>query len=183
MDILTDRTYKIIDKYYTPGTALYETLTVHSMKVREKAFECINRRGLEIDKDFVAEAAMLHDIGILRCDAPDIYCTGNLPYICHGIEGRAILEAEGLPRHALVCERHTGSGLSVDDIISQELPLPHRDMLPISLEEKLICYADKFFSKSGDIREEKTIERVIHSMAKHGDTALARFMELHRIFG
>lgn len=174
---------EIIEKYYVPSSPLYETLTVHSEMVRRKAFECISRRGLQVDSDFVAEAAMLHDIGIFRCDAPDIYCEGELPYICHGVEGCRILGEEGLLRHALVCERHTGAGLSVDDIINQSLPLPHRNMLPVSLEEKLICYADKFYSKSGDIRQEKELDRVIASMSRHGEDTLRRFMVLHEMFG
>ncbi len=173
----------IIKKYYKPGTPLYETLVIHSAKVRDKALECIDRRGIEVNRDFVASAAMLHDIGIFRCDAPDIFCTGDLPYICHGIEGRKILEAEHLPRHALVCERHTGSGLTVEDIIRQNLPLPHRDMTPQTLEEKLICYADKFYSKSGDIRTEKSFDRVLRSMERHGADTLARFLTLHSLFG
>lgn len=174
---------EIIRKYYTPGTPLYDTLIAHSEKVRDKALECIRRRSLEVDIDFVAEAAMLHDIGIFRCNAPDIYCVGDLPYICHGIEGSKILEAEGLPRHALVCERHTGAGLTVEDIRGQHLPLPLRDMTPLSTEEKVICYADKFYSKSGDIRQEKPLEKVISSMRRHGDDTLRRFLELHAMFG
>lgn len=175
--------YEIIDKYYKPGTPLYETLTVHSEMVKRKALECISRRGLQVDTDFVAEAAMLHDIGIFRCDAPDIYCEGELPYICHGMEGCRILGEEGLLRHALVCERHTGAGLTVDDIVNQSLPLPHRDMLPVTMEEKLICYADKFYSKSGDIREEKSLERVVALMKRHGEDTLQRFLALHEMFG
>lgn len=174
---------EIIYKYYTPGSLLHQTLVVHSAKVREKAMECARRRCLDVDLDFVSEAAMLHDIGIFRCNAPDIHCEGSLPYICHGIEGRRILEDEGLPRHALVCERHTGAGLTVDDIIRQKLPLPLRDMTPVSMEEKLICYADKFYSKSGDIREEKSLDRVLRSMERHGQDTLERFLILHRLFG
>ncbi len=175
--------FDIIDKYYKPSSPLYETLIIHSEMVRDKAMECISRRGLQIDMDFVAEAAMLHDIGIFRCDAPDIYCEGALPYICHGVEGCRILGEEGLLRHALVCERHTGAGLSVEDIISQSLPLPQRDMLPLSIEEKLICYADKFYSKSGDIRREKPFDKVVESMRRHGEDTLKRFMQLHKLFG
>ena len=174
--------HQIIDKYYQPGSDLHEILVIHSEMVRGKALECIRRRGLEVDKDFVAEAAMLHDIGIFRCDAPDICCHGELPYICHGVEGRKILEDEGLPLHALVCERHTGSGLTIEDIVRQRLPLPHRDMTPQTLEEKLICYADKFYSKSGDIREEKSLDRVIRSMERHGEDTLRRFLDLHSMF-
>ncbi len=84
---------------------------------------------------------MLHDIGVVRCNAPSIHCLGELPYICHGVAGREMLDNLGLHRHALVCERHTGSGLTVEDIIRQRLPLPHREMLPITTEEKfhLLC--------------------------------------------
>lgn len=174
---------KIIEKYYSKNSRLWTILTVHSRLVADMALECAERRRLVVDLDFVEEAAMLHDIGIFRCNAPDIECHGSLPYICHGIEGRKILEAEGLPRHALVCERHTGSGLTVEDIIGQRLPLPRRDMTPQTLEEKLICYADKFYSKSGDIERRKPLEKVIRSMERHGTDSLERFMELHRLFG
>lgn len=173
----------ILQKYYDTNSQLYHTLLIHSMKVRDKAIECISRRGLEVDKDFVAEAAMLHDIGIFRCNAPDIYCVGELPYICHGVEGRRILETEGFPRHALVCERHTGSGLTVEDIERQHLPLPKREMAPVTLEEKLVCYADKFFSKSGDIEKEKPFDKVLKSMQRHGADTLDRFLKLHELFG
>ena len=125
---------------------------------------------------------MLHDIGIFRTDAPSIHCYGSLPYICHGIEGRQILDEEGYPRHALVCERHTGAGITVGDITAQNLPLPRRDMCPVSLEEKLICYADKFFSKSRNLTEEKPVEKIIAQMEAHGADTLERFMQMHRLF-
>ena len=180
---MTRRVEEIIDRYYTRGSRLREILTVHSELVACKALECAERRKLGIDAGFVEEAALLHDIGIIHCKAPDICCEGTLPYICHGMEGRRMLEAEGLPRHALVCERHTGAGLTVDDIIRQHLPLPLRDMTPQTLEERLICYADKFYSKSGDIRREKPLDKVIKSMERHGPDTLARFMALHKEFG
>lgn len=179
----------IIEKYYGEGNPfgnsreLHNTLLVHSRMVADKALRCAKKCNLEIDLKFVEEAALLHDIGIFRCNAPDIYCEGELTYICHGIEGRAILDAEGLPRHALVCERHTGAGLTIEDIKSQNLPLPLRDMTPQTIEEKLICYADKFFSKSGDIRKEKSLDKVIKSMARHGEDTLNRFLQLHQLFG
>lgn len=175
--------HKIIDKYYRDNDRLRTILEVHSRLVSDKALRCAEQRGLEVDRKFVEEAAMLHDIGIFRCDAPDISCHGTEPYIRHGIEGRAILEAEGLPLHALVCERHTGAGLTVYDIMTQHLPLPCRDMTPQSLEEKLICYADKFYSKSGNYTAEKPLDKVIRSMSRHGEDTLRRFMEMHKMFG
>ena len=57
------------------------------------------------------------------------------------------MRKEGFPRHALVCERHTGAGMSLQSIIDQQLPVPHRNMVPVSLEEQVICFADKFFQR------------------------------------
>ena len=173
--------YKIIYNYYPAGT-LRDILVTHSKCVASKALDIADSLELEIDRDFVFEAAMLHDIGIFRTDAPSIHCYGSLPYICHGIEGRQILDEEGYPRHALVCERHTGAGITVGGITAQNLPLPRRDMCPVSLEEKLICYADKFFSKSRNLTEEKPVEKIIAQMEAHGADTLERFMQMHRLF-
>lgn len=92
------------------------------------------------------------------------------------------MRSEGLPEIARVCERHTGSGLTAKEIAETGLPLPHVDLLPESLEEKLICYADKFFSKSGNPKAEKSLEKVRSSMAKFGPESLARFEKLHSLF-
>ena len=124
---------------------------------------------------------MLHDIGICQTDAPGIYCHGTHPYICHGILGAAMLRTEGFERHARVCERHTGAGLSLNDIVGQNLPLPHQDFLPVTLEEQLICYADKFFSKSNP-EQEKTIEQAERSLSKFGTEGLERFRNWVRLF-
>lgn len=172
----------LIEKYTAGNEPLARILLGHSSAVRDKALEIAEAKSLSVDKQFVAEAAMLHDIGVVYVDAPSIHCYGLQPYICHGVEGRRILEAEGLPSHALVCERHTGSGISVAQIDGQQLPLPRRDMLPISLEEKLICYADKFYSKSRDLRQAKPVERIMEHMQAHGSEAYARFMALHALF-
>ena len=93
-------------------------------------------KGTPIDIEFVEEAAMLHDIGMCRTDAPGIHCHGTEPYILHGILGRKMLDGMGLFRHGRVCERHTGAGITAAEIIAQHLPIdPPRDLLPESLEE------------------------------------------------
>lgn len=175
--------YNIISRYYTPGSPLYNILVKHSEAVRDKALEIASRHPeLNIDKQFVAEAALLHDIGILETDAPGIECRGTHPYIQHGIMGAKMLCDEGMPRHARVCERHTGSGITSDEVIAKQLPLPHADYLPETIEEQLICYADKFFSKTR-IGSEDSLEKVRSKMAKLGLANLNRFEELHKKFG
>ena len=177
---------KIIGTYYEAGSELEHVLIVHSEQVAQMAMEVCARlknRGVEVDEEFVWESAMLHDIGIIRVDAPSIYCHGTEPYIKHGVLGREMLDALGLPRHALVCERHTGSGLTCEDIVSRGLPLPHRDLVPVSTEERIVCYADKFFSKSHLGDAAKSVERVRAQMAAFGEASLARFDRLHAEFG
>jgi len=135
---------EIIKKYYQEGTELYKILLEHSFSVMDKSLSIAQMHPeMNLDKTFIYEAAMLHDIGIFKTDATDIYCYGKFPYICHGYLGSDLLKEEGFPRHALVCERHTGTGISREYIIKNNLPIPKRDMLPESQEEQLICFADK----------------------------------------
>ena len=172
----------LIDKYYPVDNELKHILLVHSQSVADKAVALARKHPeLDIDIDFVYEAAMLHDIGIFETDAEGIQCFGTHPYICHGYLGAELVRKEGFPRHALVCERHTGAGLSLKEIEEQNLPIPHRDMLPISLEEQLICFADKFFSKT-HLDREKNIQQAEKSLAKFGGDTLARFREMKRLF-
>jgi uncharacterized protein len=115
--------------------------------------------------------------------APWIGCHGEKGYICHGYLGRELIEKEGFPAHALVCERHVGAGLSKADIKEYKLPVPERDMLPVSIEEKIICYADKFFSKRlGRLHEEMPLEEVRRQISGYGRTQLERFEELTKMF-
>ena len=165
----------IIDKYYPKDDELKHILLTHSRSVTDKALSISEKHPeLHLDAVFIEEAAMLHDIGIFLCDADGIFCVGTYPYICHGYLGAELLRKEGYPRHAWVCERHTGTGISVRQIIERYLPLPHRDMLPVSLEEQVICFADKFYSKT-KLDKEKTVEEAIESLAKFGEEGIARF--------
>jgi len=166
---------EIINRYYSNTSDVYHILVTHSRSVADKALAIARMHPeLNLDTRFVEEAAMLHDIGIYLCNAPEIDCHGEAEYICHGYLGADFLREAGYPEHALVCERHTGAGLSLQDIIKQNLPLPHRDMLPVSMEEQVICFADKFFSKT-KLDKEKSVEGARKSLLKHGTEGLVRF--------
>lgn len=172
----------IINKYCKDNDALRDILVRHSKAVADKALAIADAHPeLKLDRQFILEAAMVHDIGIVLTDAPDIKCFGTEPYIRHGVLGAELMRAEGYPKHARVCERHTGAGLSLAEIEAQSLPLPHIDLLPETLEEKVICYADKFYSKT-KLDREKTIEQAERSVAKHGEEGLKRFNEMEELF-
>ena len=175
----------IIDKYYGATPELKEVLLAHSRQVADKALAIIAAhpewlaQGL-VEKDFVEEAAMLHDIGIIFCDAPKIHCTGSHQYIEHGYLGAELLRKEGLPQHALVAERHTGTGITEEQVEREELPIPRRDYCPVSLEEKIICYADKFFSK-GHIGETLADSVIRRNVWKYGHESVLRWEEMERL--
>lgn len=171
----------IIKKYYPKGEAR-RILIAHGKEVRDLALQIVDTHPeFGADREFVAEAAMLHDIGIFKVDSPRIDCHGDKPYICHGYLGRAILEEEGLPLHALVCERHIGVGLKKKDVKRRKLPIPLRDMRPRSIEEKIICFADLYYSKSHI--GEKIDEEVIHrKLRRHGKSKVRKYKRWRKKF-
>jgi uncharacterized protein len=173
----------IISKYYADNPKAKAILISHCEDVAGKALNIAFRHPeMHLNNRFIEQAAMIHDIGMIFCKAPEICCDGKADYICHGYLGAEIITKEGYPIHALVCERHTGAGITLQEIKRDNLPLPQRDFLPISLEEQLICYADKFFSKTR-LGKEKSIDKVRKKIAKHGADSLRRFEEMHNIFG
>jgi uncharacterized protein len=176
---------KIIEKYYNPESKAYHFLVHHSKMITEKALRIAQRvQHLNPDLEFIKEAAMLHDIGIFLTNEPKIGCYGDKPYVCHGYLGKEIIEKEGFPKHALVCERHIGVGITLEDIEEKELPLPKRDMVPLSVEEQIICFADKFFSKDSDfLLKEKPLKRVRKGISKYGEEKLRQFDEWMKLFG
>ena len=160
--------YDVISEFYSPGSELHRIMIGHGEQVAAKALEVARGHAPKsLDMAFIEEAALLHDVGIFMTRARKIACQGTYPYVCHGYLGREILERKGFARHARVCERHVGVGITVDDIIKQNLPLPRRDMRPVSLEEQIIAYADKFFSKGGDAAE-KTVPDILRGLERFG---------------
>lgn len=175
---------KIIQKYYQIDSKSYQFLVEHGKAVAKKAIEIAkNVPHFNSDLKFIEEASMLHDIGIFLTNASEIGCFGEKPYICHGYLGREILEKEGFPKHALVCERHVGVGISIKDIEKQKLPIPKREMTPISIEEQIICFADKFFSKTEEfLFKEKSFDKIRKELSKFGNNKVKIFDEWNKKF-
>ena len=152
----------IINKYYPNADDLRRLLLKHSRQVADRCLQIAwKHKELPVDIQFLEEAAMLHDIGIFKCDAPSIYCTGKEPYIKHGPIGGDLLRAEGFPRHARVAERHTGTGLPGYE--------------PETLEEQIVCYADKFYSKSSPDHVRSVLETA-QSLEKFGHEGVKKFL-------
>jgi uncharacterized protein len=175
---------EIIEQVYERGSPAYRILVAHGTLVAQKSVLIAERVAhLNPDIRFLKEAALLHDIGMIFTRSPKLGCHGQHPYVCHGVFGRRLLEEIGLPQHALVCERHVGVGITREDIRSQQLPLPDRDMLPQSIEEQIICYADKFYSKNGkSAGEEKPVQKILKKLRKYGSAKVQRFQSWADLF-
>lgn len=169
----------LINKYFKDNPELRDTILKHSKNVKDLAAKIANRVDLKIDKTFLGEAAMLHDIGVSQVKIKANSVLEKPFYINHGHLGREILEKEGLPKHALVAERHVGAGISKKGAVA--LGLPARDMLPETIEEKIICFADKFDSKSPGKKD--NIESIGKEMSSYGDDSVKRFKELKKLLG
>ena len=152
----------VIDKYYPADDELRRVLLLHSRQVADRCLQIVKKhKELPVDVQFLEEAAMLHDIGIYQCDAPSIHCHGTEPYIKHGPIGGDLLRMEGFPRHARVAERHTGTGLPGFE--------------PETLEEQIVCYADKFYSKSNPDHV-RTVAETAQSLEKFGHEGVLKFL-------
>ncbi len=191
---------EILHHYIDPNEALFQVVYVHSRAVADFALRLADAHPeWNVNRELLEQAALLHDIGVLKVDAPSIYCYGTEAYIRHGLLGAEMLralktdngmeaQADGnatrkaeagkedwlLEACARVCERHTGTGLTIKAISEGVLPLPMQDYSPQSLEEELICFADKFFSKTHPDQERpKEIARA--KLEKFGAESLERF--------
>lgn len=158
----------IIYKYYPEDNELRRLLIRHSRDVADKALRIVDTHPeLHLDRDFVEAGALLHDIGIYQTDAPGIHCHGIRPYLEHGRIGGEIMRKEGYEALARVCERHTGTGLP--------------GLEPETMEEIVICYADKFYSKSHPERV-RTVEQTAQSLRKFGEEGVKKFLNWSKMF-
>jgi uncharacterized protein len=174
----------LLKKHYHANSLAFNILLEHSQAVAEMSEEvAVSMECSPEEVEFIRESALLHDIGILHTYAPSLGCHGDLPYLLHGVKGHELLVAEGLPRHALVCERHTGAGITLREIQSNGLPLPDRPLEPISLAEVIICYCDKFFSKDpGRLKERKDPGKIISDLEPYGPEKAELFKRWHQQF-
>ena len=201
----------LLHRYYPEDNALRRMLLHHSRQVCARALQIVERHPeLGANRNLVEAGAMLHDIGIFLTDAPGIHCHGTAHYILHGSLGAQLLrnEAEQLKKEKLqeeqlkeeqlqaiqlqeelhfyealarICERHTGTGLTRQTIIERGLPDPQQDLLPETIEEQIICYADKFYSKS-HLERERTIPQTLHSLEKFGDEGVEKVRHWTELF-
>jgi uncharacterized protein len=138
---------------------------VHSVLVAQKALLIAKRLKedeiADVDCNFIYEAAMLHDIGFKFPVGAKNREELSTCYVAHGYYGAEILRKEKLPLYARVAERHVGMGILAKDIKENNWPIPEADYKPQTVEEKIISFADLFFSKKPEaLFKEGTPEQI-----------------------
>jgi uncharacterized protein len=144
-----------LHKKYTHGKYMdewFDIVWTHSniiLEVVDKIVKALEEKNLRVDKDLLRQGVLLHDIGVYSCYDEELNPSPEAPeYIKHGVLGYEILKKEGVEESiARFAMSHTGVGLTVKDIEKGNLPLPKKDMIPVTLEEEILCYADKFHTK------------------------------------
>jgi uncharacterized protein len=157
-----DEAMRLLVENKTPQNVIEHCSTVSVLA--HKIAKRIKAKGHRIDIDFVRTAALLHDIG--RSKTHDIK---------HGIEGAKILK--DYPEYARVCECHIGAGILKDE--AAMLGLPPKDYIPLTLEEKVVCFADKLIEGNREVMLEETIKRFQERLGREHPT-IQRMIELER---
>lgn len=123
-------------KKYSTDEETFNIVLNHVKKVREAALQTAEKIP-NINLDIIKTGSLLHDIG--RFGFPP----KSKEKIVHGVKGAEILRKEKIDETlARICETHIGIGITKEDIEKQNLPLPKKDFVPETKEEKIIAYAD-----------------------------------------
>ncbi len=130
----------------------------HSLKVADKALDIADEiKSKEIDMNLIEVGGLLHDIGRSKTHG-----------FKHALIGAKIIRERGLSeRLARICETHILGGLDKED--AKQVGLPEKDFLPLTLEEKIICLADKYIDGTKEVSIEQRFEKWFN---KHGKTEI-----------
>jgi len=144
-EILPDREYAID---LLRKLKISHSVRRHSEKVADKALEIASKiTKVKVDKNLIEIGALLHDIGRTKTHG-----------FKHALIGGKILRERGFSdKLAKICETHILGGLDVED--AKKFGLPEKDFFPVSLEEKIICLADKHMAGTREVTIEERFNR------------------------
>jgi len=134
------------------------SVRLHSLRVTEKALEIADSiTKAKVDKNLIEVGAILHDIGRSKTHG-----------FQHTLIGGRILRERGFPDEvARICETHILGGLDSED--AKSVGLPEENFIPNTIEEKIVCLADKLIAGR---REVSIKERLEIWFGKYGQTKI-----------
>jgi len=110
-----------------------------------------------IDLEIIELGAILHDVGRSR----------TRKVVEHGVKSGEIIREQGFPEPvARIGETHVGVGIA--DSEASALGLPRRNLIPETIEERIVCYADNllYYLLEQDLHELKDTETVVERFSE-----------------
>jgi len=133
----------------------------HCLKVADLAVEvavACAKRGVPVNLQLVEIGALLHDIGRAKTHGVE-----------HGAVGGRMAVEMGLPDEVVrIVERHVGAGITLEEAV--RLGLPPRDYTPQTVEEKIVCYADKRIDDGGRVSLNETLHKFAEELGEDHPT-------------
>jgi uncharacterized protein len=137
------------------------------MNISDKMIKELKRAGVDIDEKSILRGAILHDIGRSKEHS-----------VRHGFLGGEILRKDGYDRKVIkIVENHVGGGIDKQECA--KLGLPERDFIPTSLEEKIVCLADKYVEDNQIKPLQETISK-FDKILGEGNKANKRILKIKK---
>jgi uncharacterized protein (TIGR00295 family) len=116
-------------------------------KVSEIIAKGLLEKGQRVNERVIYSAALLHDIGRSETNS-----------ILHGVAGARIVERFGCDESvAEIIRRHVGAGISSEE--AEKYGFPKGDYVPRTLEQKVVCFADKLVASETIVSFEREAEK------------------------
>jgi uncharacterized protein len=108
----------------------------------------LEKKGHKVDLKLVETGALLHDLGRSKTNTVD-----------HSVVGAQIAQTLNLPQSIIdIIKRHVGAGITEAE--AQAMGWPEDVYVPQTLEEKVVCYADKRIDQGKVVPIETEIRRL-----------------------
>jgi uncharacterized protein len=122
-------------------------VVAHCVAVSSIALSIADRLKISVDRELVRQGGLFHDIGRSRTNG-----------IMHAIAGVEIAKSLGFPdKLQNIIERHIGAGIMAAE--AERLGLPKKDYLPLTVEEKIVSYADNLVDRVREISFDEALDR------------------------
>ncbi len=139
---------------------LENNILQHQLAVMREARDiAYNIKKVKLNIRLIKIGALMHDIGRTRNHS-----------LLHGPMGGDIIREHGFSEElARIAERHSMAGLSPAE--AQTFNLPDRIYEPQTIEEKIVCLADKYYIGTEKVTVQERFQRWID---KYGETPLLK---------
>lgn len=127
-----EQSLKLLKENNCPNYVINHCIAVTNLAL--EIAEKLQIKGLKIDLQLVEAGSMLHDLG-----------RSETHTVNHSLVGVQIAQKIGLPISVInIIKRHVGAGITSKE--AELLGWPKDNYIPQTLEEKVVCYADKLIN-------------------------------------